>query len=404
MFWRVTHWSSRANFRWLIKVDSKKVIASYNQCLRAGKFTPSRRNDLMLAGLLMGRPGEESVRDLIKWLSPFSDFYPAISKLVRTYNEKKAPKGSERRMGWYMEDTCIEVHKLLISAVVAYTNALRIFKRLQRKQVDYADQLWQAAYLLWRISDSQILHHHLRLLNFANELAYPIRGMDQNLARDLDVLYGYITAEGHVKVDNSGDHREAEANENEDGNGNDNNENKNKDKNNKNNKNGEDGEDDNNKNKGEGEDDDQIEECLIITDPDLEKTYLRWIQLHATYWKAQDIVVSSLDHPTSPENYEISVVKAKYPLGKDRKMLNWTTLIRSLSLPNLNPEIVIATIKMQILLCIKEWNCHPIFKKYKGKKCNPRYFTGNLHAEVLLALILLELQDDEIVDHFKVCS
>jgi len=86
MFRRVTHWSSRANFRWLIKVDLKKVLASYNQCLRAGKFTTSKRNDSMLAGLLMGRPGEEEstnlVEDLIKRLSPFPEFYPDISKLV----------------------------------------------------------------------------------------------------------------------------------------------------------------------------------------------------------------------------------------------------------------------------------------------------------------------------------
>lgn len=85
-------------------------------------------------------------------------------------------------------------------------------------------------------------------------------------------------------------------------------------------------------------------------------------------------------------------------------MLNWTTLIRSLSLPNLDPETVINTIKVQILLCVKERNCHPIIKKYKGKRFKLTRFTGNLHAEVLLALILLELQDDEIVDHFKVCS
>jgi len=53
---------------------------------------------------------------------------------------------------------------------------------------------------------------------------------------------------------------------------------------------------------------------------------------------------------------------------------------------------------------IKERHCHPIFKKYKMKKFKWKKFTGNLHAKVLLALILLELEDNEIIDHFKVCS
>jgi len=74
-------------------------------------------------------------------MSPFSEYYPDIPKLVNAYNENKVLKGLEWRMGWYTKDTCIEFHKLLISAHIAYTNALRIFKRLPRNWVANADQL-----------------------------------------------------------------------------------------------------------------------------------------------------------------------------------------------------------------------------------------------------------------------
>ena len=125
MFRWIIHWSFQANFRWLVKVDQIKVQASYERCLHAHAFTPSRWNDSMLAEFLKG--DANSIMDFIKRLCPFPQYHPDISKLVETYDEKKAPKGMERRMGWYTKDTCIEIHKLIISAITCYMNVLRIF-------------------------------------------------------------------------------------------------------------------------------------------------------------------------------------------------------------------------------------------------------------------------------------
>ena len=117
-------------------------------------------------------------------------------------------------MGWYTKDTCIEIHKLIISTITCYMNALRIFKRLRRERVAYADQLWRAAYLLWRVSDSRILRHHLKLLNFSKELSYPFRGLDQQLKQDLNELFGHISRNGQVK-EVSGNPDNDEDNENQ---------------------------------------------------------------------------------------------------------------------------------------------------------------------------------------------
>ena len=400
MYRRITHWSSRESFRWLCRVTEKDIQKSYDKCLAAGQFEPSRRADSMLGGLLIGQKGIVTVEEIIEKLSPFPAYYPDIPKLVKAFQaNSNAAKGKRTPgMGWYTKDTCVEIHKLLLSAIVVYTNALRIFNNLPKRQVACGDQLWYAGYLLWRVTDSRIIRHHIRLLNCAHLLSYPTRGFVLDVNRDLDEQFGHITHEGLVElwVNDSpglgadlGAYKEWAQNKEEEKKGSEEQEYEEEDY-----EMGDVTEDLDTEDQDD-EDDDQTEEFLNKQDnSDLEKTYLRWMQLQSAYWIAQDIIMSPKTlSAVNPEDFKISIVNAKHPSNLERRMISWKKLIMELPIPeSIKAPDVIATIKREIREHLKSEECHPIFKKYQPPSYKPRRFTGNLHAETLLVLFLRHLQ------------
>lgn len=162
MYRRICHWSSRETFRWLASVDANKIQKGFDRSLENKQFELSRRADSMLGGLLIGQNNAKvTVESVIKRFSPFPKHIPDIPKLADAVNTVTRSPGT----GWYTKDTCVDFHKHLLSAIIAYTNALHIFNNLPKKQVVTADYLYYAGYLLWRITDARILRHHLKLLS-----------------------------------------------------------------------------------------------------------------------------------------------------------------------------------------------------------------------------------------------
>jgi len=369
----------------------------------------------MLGGLLIGWEDTINVWDVITQLSPFQEYYPDIAKLSDAFKVAEALKaGSNRTPGtsWYTKDTCAEFHKLLLSALIAYTNALRIFKKLRKKRVAFGEQLWKAAYLLWRITDSRILRHHLKLVNYMGLLSHPLRPMTEGRVVDLDKKFGCLMHEGHVKkwVQKENKEEKDEGHESEEGESLDESKEdfesevegydstEEEDESEEQEINEEDATE-----QPEHEDEDQTDEFL--NKKAVEKTYLRWLQLQSAYWIAQDIITSPQTLSTvDPQTFKISIVNVKYPSSYDRKLVSWTQLIKDLPLPrSINADEVIATIKSEIDKHVNDPQCHPIFKKFgSGPSYRLRRFTGNLHAEVLLALLIRCIQTGNMEDLIEV--
>ena len=92
MFRRITHWSSQVSFQWLSRVGVRELQNAYDECLKAGGFTPSKRADSMLGGLLIGREDAINVWDVITQLSLFQEYYPDIAKLSDAFKAAEALK------------------------------------------------------------------------------------------------------------------------------------------------------------------------------------------------------------------------------------------------------------------------------------------------------------------------
>jgi len=189
------HWFSYKVVQVLGRVTGKSLQELFDKAVQDRVFSLSIREDSMLGGLLIGNNLSSNVQDLLNRLCPFPDFIPDVSKLVTAFNNARTPKGLARTpgLGWYTKTTCFEFHKLLLSTIIAYRNSLRIFKRY-KKDPTCAQQVWESGYLLWRIADSRILRHHLKLLNVCQWLPYPARG----LTPDPNKLLGYIVGKSHM--------------------------------------------------------------------------------------------------------------------------------------------------------------------------------------------------------------
>jgi len=86
----------------------------------------------MLALLKGKETNDENVIDLLMQLCLRSEFLPNISKLTATFDASEEDPGT----GWYRGDTCYEVHKLIISSLIAYANALRIVQKVNMQLED----------------------------------------------------------------------------------------------------------------------------------------------------------------------------------------------------------------------------------------------------------------------------
>lgn len=136
----------------------------------------------------------------------------------------------------------------------------------------------------------------------------------------------------------------------------------------------------------EEDDNDQAEEFLEA-DTDTLKRYMRWMQLQSAYWIVCEIVTAPKTlSMIIPDSFKIFILNVKHPSNDERKMISWKTLISDL-FPAVRVSKIIETIKNHINRHLVADNCHSIFKKYSPPHYRPKRFSGNLHAEALLALL-----------------
>ncbi len=347
------HWSSRAIVESLFQVTKQGLLERFDDC----KPSQPVWRDSMLGALLKGKEtNDENVVDLLTQFCPHSEFHPNISKLTAAFDASEEDPGT----GWYQGDTCYEVNKLIISSLIAYANALHIIHKvnmqledkregaiiperpeLQSKLKDGMEQLFRCSHLLWRITSSNILRHHLKLLKTTHWLYHPTISDAKPSSKVYGELVQYEVSEGLVE-----------------------------------------------------DEQEQTEEFRSMKDiPNLDKSFLRWMQLQVAHRIGQDILSPVRDtSQTILQKVKISVVTVKHPQGQDCEMEPWVELLRKLHFPEkFDVEGAIDAIKEAIR---DNKYTDSIFKKFrKSPDFNLTEFPGNLHCEVLLALLMKYYQD-----------
>lgn len=117
---RVIHWSSLAFLLFLGGVDEKGMVEAFRK--HAPSLHTSKRRDYALSVLLVGIKEGEWPTD------PLTDKPSELPHLLKACNDavkkKKERKELEESLGVYGEATCYEFHRLLVSTIHAYANAL----------------------------------------------------------------------------------------------------------------------------------------------------------------------------------------------------------------------------------------------------------------------------------------
>ena len=372
---RITHWFSRVSIRAFFLVNEKIFLDRFSGC----RFEFVMRQDSMLAGLLMHKENDVNVLDILKRLCPDNVPLPNVAKLVDAFKSTTASPETSKNCtpgtGWYTKATCRDFHRLFVSSLIAYGNSLRILSRahselkalqrinttskvqraidqLQEKLPNFAEHVWKCVYLVWRITDSCILRHHIKLLGFCNCLPHPSK--DQAIAESS--VFGNLTKEWELEA----------VDELEDGEAFD-------------------------ELQAMACEDEESEEFTSMLDlKHLDQSFTRWMQLQVAYRVGQAILTSKPVLSVSIlSKLDISIVTARYPSGVNCEMEPWDVLLRSQHLhfpQGFNVEAAIETIKREVRGRINQ-SCNPIFQKFQSPDFLP-IFSGNLHCEMILALLI----------------
>jgi hypothetical protein len=381
---RITHWFSRSTIRNFFFVNEVYLKEKFKSC----EFTSYVRHDSALAGLLKGVVHGENVLEILKRLCPDHKMLPDIGKLVTAFELIRVPPETSAKRtsgtGWYTEATCYEFHKLYVCSLTAYANSLRILskahadleslqnanitpkaritiEKLSNKLPHLFEQVWTCIHMLWRITDSRILRHHLRLLLACHYLPSPTKiGVPSE-----NKAFGRITQELGLELgpESRGQHEVNPL-----------------------------------VNAGQAEDDersDSEEFNSMLEFPNLDKSFMRWTQLQVAFRVGQDILTSKpvLSSSILPK-LEISIVTARYPSNLDREMEPWDALLRSqhLNFPqDFDREAAILAIQAQITSRIGQ-SCLPIFQRFQVPDFLPS-FPGHLHCDMVLPLLARLAQD-----------
>ena len=145
------------------------------------KFTsrvpPSLRKDSALTWLLVDMEEQGVLQSYLE--VPLERFalsnFPDAKSLV---DELQAGLSSQNQqgLGAYKEHTCFVFHILLIATISGFQIHLQSLRESQdAKDCEiHADRVLSFGCLLWRIAHSQMLTHHLKLLEAANFLRTPV--------------------------------------------------------------------------------------------------------------------------------------------------------------------------------------------------------------------------------------
>jgi hypothetical protein len=254
---------------------------------------------------------------------------------------------SQLDLGAYNEHTCFVFHLLLIATISGFQIHLQSLRESQdvKDREIYADQVSQIGCLLWRIAYSQMLTHHLKLLEAANFLHTPV---DANMR--------YIGDDTSLGTSHSMDGDK------------------------------------------DDEDDDTAEYVehggADHANPGAAYKFRRWIQLLVSHWAALDILSQS----KGVEGADIALIHVRSLLHW-AEMEPWDSTIRRLASLSAGAEPTDSFDAQRAIDSFIHNIENPYFdakivkafrKEHKIQAELPKYvkFSGNIHCEVALALLV----------------
>ena len=142
----------------------------------ASTLTPSSRKDSAFTVTLVDLDEQGLLQEFLDVpLAEYPDLDPTDAKVL--VHELRAASASQNQqgLGAYNERTCFVFHLLLIATISGFRYHLQSLHGGHSREYD-AQQVLQFGRLLWRIAYSQMLTHHLRLLEVAAHLHTPTSG------------------------------------------------------------------------------------------------------------------------------------------------------------------------------------------------------------------------------------
>jgi hypothetical protein len=251
---------------------------------------------------------------------------------------------SQQGLGAYNERTCFVFHHLLIATIRGFrANLQRLRESKDAKgRENRAHEVLQFGRLLWRIAHSQMLTHHLQLLEAANFLHTPVDANMRYITNDTSL------ATGHPM---------------------------------------------------DGDEDDDTAEDVERGGPDHARPsaayrFRRWIQLLVSHWAALDI----LSRSKGIEGADIALVHVRSRLHR-KKMAPWDSTIRRLASLSTAAEPTDSFDAKRAIDAFTRNIENPYFdakivmafrKKNATQALLPQdvVFSGNVHCEVALALLV----------------
>jgi hypothetical protein len=420
MYRRIIHWSSLGFLHNLRNVDEQWLRTMF-KC-HSAELPRSSRRDNALWNELHALQSEGMLREVM-------DFHPTKStpeptRLIAALWEVKEAPGEVMGLGAYTEETCFDLHQLLIAALFGFGHALKMLRDNRglpcMERVTYIQMVAQFGNLLWRIVYSRILGHHLTLLQLGSVLSIHDRdGEDlfreyasfapqfkrrRRTGRPTDFEERLALNIDSDEVSVSGNDRETEAIE-------------------------EDEEDyevevenvSETEEEQRDDDEDMGEELQRMIDEVLTKKldnnkdakkqmgdntmtgmgllFQRWLRLLVNHWAALDIISSHASK--SSHDIRIRLITARHPdtyADQGMKMNHWQDTIRRLSTyvtshpqsldpaDTFNAEVCISMLETHLKDPKAPRHAHKTALNYEPE--NPNKFTGNYHCEALLAAII----------------
>jgi hypothetical protein len=410
---RITHWSSLGFLHNLGNL-SEEWLRTMFQC-HSAELSHSSRRDNALWNELRALQTEGMLREVMDYHPTKST--PEPTRLIAALREVKEAPGEVVGLGAYTEETCFELHQLLIAALFGYGHALKMLGDKQdlpcTERVTYIQMVAQFGNLLWRIVYSRILGHHLTLLQLGSFLSIHNRDGEEHFRKYASFAPQFkrrpmdFEEQLALNIDSdevSGDDHETEAIKEDEGD-----------------------REVEAENVGETEkeqqDDDEdtgeelrrmIDEVLIKkldNDTDAKKRmgdntmtgmgllFQRWLRLLVNHWAALDIISSHASK--SSHDIRIKLITARHPdtyADQGMKMNHWQDTIRRLSTyvtshpqssdpaDTFNAEVCISMLETHLKNHKAPHHAHKTALNYEPE--NPNKFASNYHCETLLAAII----------------
>ena len=383
---RIIHSSSLAYIYHLSRVTEERLRRAFTFYISSGEAEQlPKRDDSVLGRLLVGMHDQGQIENIIMRRCGRSELSSEkllhlMAAFKRTTEETKSSAGVLREdgMGAYNGLTCWEFHRLLLATILAYGKALdelhnideeihpdaRLRRRdkyalgaaelesLQRRHAEYIQQAWVCAVVLWRISSSAALRHHLTVLRGIAALNLPHHNM-VNLAWYRSYTgFPRITCPDIVPGERSGQN-----------------------------------------NIDRVEEDHEFQRIEDGKDEPAE-VYLNWIRLLVAYWEALETVSSGIRNSTA-RTLKVSLIVLNSPdVRMDLHVEPWRTTVEDL-LASVPPrpstytdipkaEAVIDTIAQYIDRKKEVMRRDSIFYAFRDDP-KPVKFFGDVHSEAALA-------------------